>query len=217
VASVLVVAPHPDDESIGCGGSLALHREQGDRITALFLTSGELGLKQFTPEEAWRIREAETQAAAQVLGIRQLRFLRAPDWFLADHIDSLLPDVRRMFDELAPNYVYVPHSNEWHPDHKAAATIVSSVVAEKGITAEIRSFEVWTPLTFFQELRDITSVMDRKLRAIRCHDSQLQDIRYDDAIAGLNRYRGAIARCQYAEVFGIQSGGQNGNSYPPPK
>ena len=64
--NVLVVAPHPDDETIGCGGTLCLHQQRGDRVVVVFLTSGELGLKHLPPQEAWTIREKEANAAARI-------------------------------------------------------------------------------------------------------------------------------------------------------
>lgn len=66
---VLVLAPHPDDESIGCGGAIALHTRRLDRVTVAFLTSGERGLAQLTGKLAKKTREAEALAAAEVLGI----------------------------------------------------------------------------------------------------------------------------------------------------
>jgi len=86
--NVLVIAPHPDDETLGCGGTLIRHVQLGDRVSAIFLTSGELGLKQMPQEEAWRVRESEAQDAAQVLGLADVHFLRCPDWFIGD------PDLR---------------------------------------------------------------------------------------------------------------------------
>ena len=55
--NILVIAPDPDDESIGCGGTLCRYTAHGDRVTAVFLSSGELGLEHLPREEAWRIRE----------------------------------------------------------------------------------------------------------------------------------------------------------------
>jgi len=74
--NILVIAPHPDDEAIGCGGSICLHVERGDRVVAVFLTSGELGLKHLSPAQAWGIREGEARCAARVLGLAGLHFLR---------------------------------------------------------------------------------------------------------------------------------------------
>ena len=58
---ILILAPHPDDEVLGCGGAACQHSAAGDRVCAVFLTSGELGLKQLSREKAWQIREAEAR------------------------------------------------------------------------------------------------------------------------------------------------------------
>ena len=86
--NILVIAPHPDDESIGCGGTLCRHTARGDRVVAVFLTSGELGLEHLPREEAWRVREGEAEAAAEVLGLADLIFLRCPDWFVGEGVDE---------------------------------------------------------------------------------------------------------------------------------
>ena len=84
--NVVCVAPHPDDESIGCGGTICHHTDRGDRVVTVFLTSGELALKHLPREEAWRVREGEAKEAARVLGTEPPIFLRCPDWFLEDAI-----------------------------------------------------------------------------------------------------------------------------------
>src|SRR5947207_12396367 len=78
--NVLVIAPHPDDESIGMGGTLWLHHLRGDRVFIAYLTSGELGLKQLPRQQAWAVRETEAHRAAAVLGVAEVEFFRLPDW-----------------------------------------------------------------------------------------------------------------------------------------
>lgn len=201
--NVLVIAPHPDDESIGCGGTIALHVARGDRIVVVFLTSGELGLKQLPPEEAWRTREAEARQAADVLGIAGVTFLRFPDWFVGDNVQEAGVALRPILQAEVPGIVYVPHPLEWHPDHKASLPVLAP--AYKGLDVEppiIRAYEVWTPLTEYDHVEDIGSAIEQKLAAIRCYASQIGELHYDRAIEGLNRYRGEMAaRCAYAEVF----------------
>lgn len=202
--NVLCIAPHPDDETLGCGGALCQHADKGDTTTAVFLTSGELGLKQLPKEEAWRIREAEASAAGKILRITEMRFWRFPDWVLSDHIDAATKKLSESIIALKPGLIYVPHPQEWHPDHQAAGRIAQAALAATGLSAELRGYEVWTPIQEHDRVLDITPVWDRKISALRCHVSQLNQWPYEWAIQGLNQYRGAMAgRCSYAEAFRV--------------
>jgi LmbE family N-acetylglucosaminyl deacetylase len=201
--NVLVIAPHPDDEAIGCGGTLALHAARGDRVAVVFLTSGELGLKHLPAPEAWQVREREAERAAEVLGIASTTFLRQPDWFLGDHIAATAARLRVPLEREAPGTIYLPHPREWHPDHQAASAILRKAM-EKTPKAPLglRAYEVWTPLPEYDHAEDVTTTMTTKLRAIRCYESQLEGFRYDRAVRGLNQYRGVMAAgCRFAEVF----------------
>jgi N-acetylglucosamine malate deacetylase 1 len=201
--NVLVIAPHPDDESIGCGGTICLHVQRGDRVTAVFLTSGELGLKKLPREEAWRIRETEARRAGKILGLAQLHFLRQPDWMVGEYIAAAATALRPILQQEAPALIYLPHPLEWHPDHKAALKIVRRVLrGSKPPPPKLLGYEVWTPLGEFDEVMDISPVMPLKLRALRAHRSQLNEFDYVRAVRGLNAFRGELAaKCRYAEVF----------------
>jgi N-acetylglucosamine malate deacetylase 1 len=202
--NVLVIAPHPDDEAIGCGGTICLHTDRGDRVVTVFLTSGELALEHLPRHEAWQVREAEAAEAARVLGTEAPVFLRCPDWFLGDSIQEAALALRSVLEREHPEIVYVPHPLEWHPDHQAAGMVAHLAVRDGGSPPmEFLTYEVWTPLPVYERVEDITAVMDRKLSAIRCYRSQLGHFCYDRAVEGLDRYRGCLAaHCEYAEVFG---------------
>ena len=201
--NVLVLAPHPDDESIGCGGTICLHMERNDRVSVAFLTSGELGLKHLTPEDACRVREKEAEAAASVLGLVQLHFLRFPDWFLIESVDAAADALGSILAREQPDLIYVPHDGEWHPDHKASLPCLSAALrTAHTYVPTLLTYEVWTPLPEYDQVEDITPHVNTKLRAIRCYRSQLKAFRYDRAARGLGQYRGALAaHCRYAEVF----------------
>jgi LmbE family N-acetylglucosaminyl deacetylase len=200
--NILVIAPHPDDEAIGCGGTLRLHADRGDRITAVFPTSGELGLENLPVPEAHRIREGEAESAAAILGIARLEFLRFPDWFTGEHLPSLAEKLAAIFRAEAPARIYLPHPDDNHPDHRAAFPAACRALRLGGVAAEIFAYEVWTPLARAEEIEDITGVVRVKMRAIRCYHSQLSAFRYDRAARGLAAYRGALhAHCGYAEAF----------------
>ena len=201
--NVLVIAPHPDDEAIGCGGTLCLHVQGGDRVAAVFLTSGELGLKKLPRDEAWKIRETEARCSAKILGLADLYFLRQPDWTLNEHVAAAATSLREVLRRETPALIYLPHLLEWHPDHRAALPVVTAAIKREKIRPpKLLAYEVWTPLNQFDEVRDISTVMSRKLRALRAHRSQLGEFDYVQAVRGLNQYRGALAaKTRFAEVF----------------
>ena len=200
--NVLVVAPHPDDEAIGCGGAICLHVARGDRVTAVFLTSGELGLKHLPRDEAWHVRESEARSAADVLGLANLTYLRSPDWTLGEHVEETATHLQPLLSAENPDVIYLPHPGDAHPDHHAALPIVRHALRAHGRLPRLLGYEVWTPLAEYNEVMDISGVMERKLEAIKRYRSQLGHFQYERAVRGLNEYRGALAgRCPFAEVF----------------
>ena len=172
--NVLVVAPHPDDETIGCGGTLWIHQKNGDTVSVIFLTSGELGLKHLPAKKAGAIREGEARKAARILKIKNLFFLRCSDWTLGDDIPKAVRRLRPLLKKLKPDLIYLPHPQDGHPDHQVAFPILQGALSKNGSpTPGLRFYEVWTPLSQYDLVQDITSCMDQKLRAIRAHESQL--------------------------------------------
>jgi LmbE family N-acetylglucosaminyl deacetylase len=206
--NVLVIAPHPDDESIGCGGALCLHARRKDLIAVVYLTSGELGLKHLPRGKAWLTREREAKKAARILGVTNQFFLRLPDWFVGDDAARSAKKLTPVLERTKPDLIYLPHAAEWHPDHKACLPIVRTALKRSGLAApQLRTYEVWTPLPEYDHVEDITAVMPRKLRAVRQHRSQLDEFDYVRAVTGLNLFRGALAaKCRFAEVFQTVSG-----------
>ncbi len=201
--NVLVLAPHPDDESIGCGGTVVRHVERGDEVEALFLTSGELGLKKLARDGAWETREAEARAACSVLGLREPIFLRLPDWTMGGDVAAAADKLRPVLERTQPELIYMPHPLEWHPDHRAVLPILSAAFHGLSFNAPaLRGYEVWTPMAEFQHVENVSGTMEKKLAALREHVSQIAEWDYVRAISGLNAYRGVMAgRCEYAEVF----------------
>lgn len=201
--NVVVVAPHPDDEAIGCGGSILRHADAGDRVHVVFLTSGELGLDHLEVAEAHRVREAEANAAAEVLGLAEVSFWRLADWELGNGVDGLVDRLADVVAREGAERVYAPHPGEWHPDHQAACAATLAATDRCGLsTWAVYGYEVWTPMPAFDRVEDVSEVMPRKLEAVGRYVSQLSPIDYRRGVEGLNAYRGALAaRSSYAEVF----------------
>lgn len=200
--NVIVIAPHPDDEAIGCGGSIRLHVEQGDRVGVVFLTSGELGIKAMPAREVIDIREREAQRSAEILGFDIITFARLPDSDLASHLAAAASVLRPIFDTWKPQQIYLPHPAESHPDHQACKSIVEDALKGQIFDAPwLLGYEVWTPMPEFDNTQDVTRVWDTKLQSILAYRSQLASFAYDRAAAGLAMYRGALAHhCEFAEV-----------------
>ncbi len=197
--TTLVLAPHPDDEAIGCGGSLCLHSAAGERVVVAFLTSGELGLPEVPEEQARRLREREAEQAAPLLGVARLMFLRQPDWMLGDHVDEAVSQLHELLADEYVSRVYLPHEGDAHPDHAAAAAIGREWA--EGREPDLLSYEVWTPLPAWDVVNDIGGVVERKLDAVAAYASQ-DFYDYARAVRGLAQYRGALAaRTDWAEVF----------------
>ena len=204
--NVLVLSPHPDDESIGCGGTLRKHCLNGDNVEVVFLTSGEHGGHGRSPEETIKIREQEAQAAATILGISKIDFWREPDGTL-ELSERILMRLIGKLKDFQPDILYVPHENEHHVDHRVAAELVRRAVdslPESVRKPTVKMFEVWTPLQGVDHIIDISAHVDIKRQAILAYKSQCDEVKFDEAILGLNRYRGELYSWpggDYAEVF----------------
>lgn len=203
---ILVLSPHPDDESIGCGGTISRHVAEGDQVHVLFLTCGEKGGHGRSESVTAELREKEARAAAKILGIERTEFLRLPDGALradATLVGSLSEKIRKW----KPQRIYLPHGQESHADHRVAFRALRRALSDRGNSKskpEVLMFEIWTPLQVLDEIVDITPYVDVKRAAIQKHVSQCQVVGFDEAILGLNRYRGEM-HCwpegEYAEVF----------------
>ena len=202
--TVLVISPHPNDEAIGCGGTIASHVNSGDVVHVIFLTSGEKGGHGRSEEETIKTREMEAQVAADILKIKEVEFWREPDGNLqASELN--IQRLRKKVEEILPEVIYVPHYNEEHHDHKSAALMVERTLQNSnGIKAVVYMYEVWTPIQKIDHIEDISAYVELKRKAIQAHKSQCDVLSFDEAILGLNRYRGEMHSWpggDYAEIF----------------
>ncbi len=212
---VLVFAPHPDDESIGPGATLAKHVRLGDRVAAVFVTSGVHGdaAGRYDPAEYVELRRNEARAAAHVLGIGSTEFWDYPDSMEVTEgdLEAVAERVLDACNRFEPDVIYVPHVREAHPDHHHVARAMLRArelarAAGKPLAARLLGYEVWSPLDA-DLVVDVTDTFTLKLDAIRRYGSQLEETDIIRAVDGLNRFRAILMPHQtsdeglWAEVF----------------
>jgi LmbE family N-acetylglucosaminyl deacetylase len=213
---ILVLAPHPDDESLGCGGTLRKCTGAGARARVVFVTDGRLGSRgvRSLPEgarkrqlqsELVRRREQEARAALEVLGVAESDFLGLPEGepLAADALGARLAPIVEAF---APDLILLPFLTDRHRDHAAVGAGLVQALQRLGLATRARplcaGYEIWSPIDA-NVLVDVTDHVDCKREAIQRHRSQLGDVDYATAILALNRYRSASGLFAegYAEAF----------------
>lgn len=223
VATVLVVAPHPDDEMIGCGGSILVHTDSGRAVHVLFLTSGERG-GTGSAASVGAAREAEAVAAAGAVGVpgSRVRFARFPDGGIRPDDLSQVGVLVRSLRDVRPDLVYVPHAEDGSFDHRAGFELswralemagsrnFPDWVAEPHWVPTVLGYEVWTAIGRPVYFEDITAVIDRKLAALAHYTSQSglvkgagQASHVGPDAACLSGWRGASTTGGHREAFTV--------------
>lgn len=209
---VLVLAPHMDDEVLGCGGAIALHRRAGADVAVVFLTDGRWGSSSLRGLDGAALRAAQDQlvatrkreaaAALEILGVGDVVYLDAVDGSLSSDPDTV-SRLRAVVERIRPQIVYLPSFLEQHPDHRAANGLLMAAAGHRSAAFDCLAYEVWTP-HYPNCFVGIDSVLDKKRSALSQYHSQLADADFEHGILGLNAYR-ALMRPRpgrrYAEAF----------------
>jgi len=153
--SIIVIAPHPDDEVLGCGGTIYKHAQKGDRIHLCVLTDGSKFL------DGYR-RKEECLKVSQILGINEVIFLDFPDGQLENHTQRLKSALEGLIKGFQK--VYTPHPLDHHPDHITSSLAVLSIF-EEDPSFELRMYGVYNTFRY-NLLVDVTDVYDIKKNAL---------------------------------------------------
>lgn len=213
---ILILAPHYDDETFGCGGTIAkLCLEEDVEVSVGFILDGVSGVPDAKSRDiAMEIRKREAMNAGAVLGIDGFYFLDFEDRGFA-YSRGALHEVIRLIRQFRPNSLWFPHEFDGDIEHKvvhqiakeaswmAASPCFPELGAQAPSIMHILCYEIWTPMQNAQVRVDITSTIKKKRMAINCYRSQLQQTNYRKAILGLNQYRGMASEAQYVEVFQV--------------
>ena len=197
---VVVLAPHPDDEAIGCAGSILKHVGCGDCVSIVIATDGRQSRAIDDPTKMSEQRHAEAAAAARLLGVGRIEWLGFHEgaWDLHElqsRLETVLADVE-------PDVIYAPSRIDFHPEHHrvahALARALDSHVGVRPRTIDVRIYSVQVPLTpaLANLVVDVSDVAERCHAVLRSYSSQAFSVecsyrkrRYG---ARLHRVRGEV-------------------------
>lgn len=201
---VLVIAVHPDDETLGCGGTLLKHKKKGDEINCLFVTSGN-------EEQQKLIGEV-----AESYGFNNYLNLFFPENQLDDiSLNDLIPKISSYVNSTMPDVLYIPNRSDVHSDHRRVHEAMLAIKTFRyPFIKKVLMYEVISETDFAYPLTesvfmpnvfvDITEVYDEKTDILTLYESELL---YDpmtrsyDVIEAHNKYRGSQINAEYAECF----------------
>lgn len=217
MTNILVIAPHADDEVLGCGGIMAKYAEQGDKVFVIIATNAHLGDSDMFSEEGIIQVRNEAKEAHKLLGVEKTYFLDFP----APRLDSypkykISVELNNIMNEVKPDILFLPHQGDLHTDHKQI--FLSALVPARPIERKLKeiytyetqsetewaapySAEVFFP-TSFEVLSE--NHLRKKMEAMKCFKSQLKESpnpRSIDKLEALAKYRGGVVNEKYAEAF----------------
>jgi LmbE family N-acetylglucosaminyl deacetylase len=144
--SAIVFAPHQDDETLGCGGTVIRKKKAGANVKIVFLTDGGGSHSEFvTKEEMIALRGNEGLAAAAKLGLPEsdVIFFKFADGSLSQHQSEAVAKVKEILDRDRPEEIYVPYYQDNHPDHVATNHIAIEALQQSNYSATVCEYPIW--------------------------------------------------------------------------
>mgnify|MGYP006409935097 FL=1 len=214
---ILVVVAHPDDEVLGCAGTIARHVSDGDKVYVVFMSDGVTSRTGVESNEV-EVRKQAAKDASNILGMVQSpRFLGFPD----NRMDTvalldIVQTLEQVINEIEPEVVYTHHLGDLNIDHKIThQAVMTACRPQPGFCVrEIYSFEVlssteWSTNNPFipNYFVDISDILELKISAIKAYNSELRlfpHARSIESIEALVKYRGASVGVHAAEAFRLE-------------
>tara|TARA_B100000029_G_C17306295_1_gene862637 strand:+ start:207 stop:875 length:669 start_codon:yes stop_codon:yes gene_type:complete len=212
---VMVVAPHPDDETLGCGGTLLKHRSNGDEIHWLIITSIEdLSSVDESIKEKRRNEIEEVAKKYKFTSLNELNYETAS--LDRQPLKEIISSIFSVFQKVKPDIIYIPYMFDPHSDHRIIydASIAASKSFRSPFISSIRVYQTLSETEFSAEMGeggfkpslfiDITNWMEKKLEIMRLYESEFGNHpfpRSEKNIIAQATLCGSSANCEYAEGF----------------
>ena len=212
--NILIVAPHADDEVLGCGGIIKRKSQRGDNVIVLIVTRGTP--KMYSEEKVINVRN-EAKESHKILGVKETFFLdfHAPELDITSSAE-IARGISKIVEENNIDEMYIPHRGDIHSDHTVvanacyvAARPVNGCTVKSIYAYETLSETEWAPpfgddAFIPNHFVDITDYFNFKLKAMECFKSQIKDFpnpRSLECIESLSKFRGATIGVNRAEAF----------------
>ena len=219
MTDVLVVAAHPDDEALGCAGTIAKYVNEGDKVFIAFMADG-VGSRDSNTGEGVKVRRESALRSSKILGAEDPIFFEFPD----NQMDtvpflSLVKKIEEVVNSVEPFVVYTHHSGDLNIDHRLTHQAVMTACrpipdhsVKKILSFEVLSSTEWAsagsdnafvPNCFV----DISSTIDQKIEALKAYQHEMREFPHSrsiDTVIALARYRGASSGRSAAEAFFVE-------------
>ncbi|MCD6522453.1 MAG: PIG-L family deacetylase [Candidatus Diapherotrites archaeon] len=195
----LIFSPHPDDDVFGMGATMYMMAQKGIDVYSAYVTHG---VREGDPERI-KTRKSEAERACGIVGSK-------PIFLDVDYSLTSYEEMKDVYEKVNPDIVFI-NNRDMHPTHTRVFDLAKNVLKDK----EVYLYEVWSPLkkpnviVYFDE-----DIMEIKLKAMKCHESELKRRNFAEAFKALNIYRGilsepfvrkygavGIGKGKYAEAF----------------
>lgn len=217
IKKVLVVSAHPDDETLGCGGTLFKHKSNGDELHWLIITN--ISVEQGYKEEFVSKRQKEIKEIKEIIGFASVTKLDYPTMTLSSEaLIELIPKISEIVSRLKPEVIYTTNRSDAHSDHRIVFDAVAACTKsfrypsiKKFIMYETLSETEFAPALIEKQFIpnyfvDISDFMNEKIELMKVYSSELGKHPFPrsiENIKALATLRGAFAGVRYAEAFQI--------------
>lgn len=193
----LVLAPHFDDETFGCGGLLIKYPQN---VHVICLTDGKFGTVKDDNNELVVIRKKEFLSVMENLGINSYEFIDIKDGKLVFNFDKF-----KQIEIYHYDYIFIPSYFENHKDHKAVTSLLKQLLKQKKHknSLKVAFYEIWSAMTLPNYFLDITPFIKKKRELIRFYSSQNLNLWFFRGLIALNAYRGMLVNRGWAEMYTI--------------
>jgi len=208
---VLVICAHPDDETLGLGGTIRKHIEKKDSVFILCFTHGQFDRDDSDKGIEWR--ENQAKSAFKILGIKNSKFLKYPDQNLESiPLTKLSKDIEAVINKIRPNIVYTHFWDDMNQDHKRVfeASLIATRQVPKSSVKELICYETpsstdWGKRTFQPNyFIDISKNIENKLKALKKYKDETNEYPHPRSIQAVkyrSGYWGSTLGIKFAEAF----------------